>query len=512
VNRVTLNLATRPFRNNTVVGSVLAAVVAAAIAATVYNGYVYTNYGGRDKELHEEETRHRERLAALESDERTLSREIATRDFKRLLGRGQFAADLILKRAFSWTLLFNKLENVMPAEVMMTAIRPHISNEGIVIRVEGIAKNHGALISLEESLLKNPAFARVSPVSERRLNPSRPEITFLLQFDYLSSKAVPGPDAVASGAAPGPPAEPGPSATPPGTAEAAAATPTPGTGTASASAPGGPPAVAQSRATQTEPRPVLGTVGRDGRPRTSELVAHMLVAPGGFYPDTPPPAPPESKAPSKKSRGRSHDAKPAPAQGGPASAPVTSGAQGAASAPARSGAPGVPAAAAKLADSGPVSGSGVSAAAWQDGAVRTQARPPLVAGLPARRDPNLGPPSAGRKPRPVPARPAEPIPATRLDEPLRFSARPVGDVYAALSRAHGVRFDIDPTVDRRAPVSADLAGKNLKDAIAVLSKLAGHRVLRVEDGVYRVVPLAGGEPLADRPVQEEPLPATEVKP
>jgi ferric-dicitrate binding protein FerR (iron transport regulator) len=106
----------------------------------------------------------------------------------------------------------------------------------------------------------------------------------------------------------------------------------------------------------------------------------------------------------------------------------------------------------------------------------------------------------------------EPIAATRLDEPLKFSARPVGDVYAALSRAHGVRFDIDPTVDRRAPVSADLAGKNLKEAIALLSKLAGHRVLRVQDGVYRVVPLAGGEPLGERPIQEEALPASGVKP
>jgi Tfp pilus assembly protein PilN len=486
VNRVTLNLATRPFRNNTVVGSVLAAVAAAALLATVYNGYVYTNHGSRDKELREEEKHHRERLAALESDERTLSREIASRDFKRLFGRGQFAGDLILKRAFSWTLLFNKLENVMPNEVMMTAIRPHISNEGIVIRVEGIAKNHGALITLEESLLKNPVFARVSPVSERRLNPSRPEITFVLQFDYLSSNVVPAPDAVASGAVPGTPAEPGPSAIPSATAETAAATPNPQTGTTVASAPGGPPAVAQKGATQTQSRPVLGTVGRDGRPRTSEVVARVQVAPGGFYPDAPPPVAPEPTTSLKRPRGKSHDVKPAPVPGTPASAPVTSGA-------------------AKASDGG-------SAAAWEDGTVRNVARPPLVAGLPARRDPNVGAPSAGRKPRPVSARPAEPIAATRLDEPLRFTARPVGEVYAALSRAHGVRFDIDPTVDRRAPVSADLAGKNLKDAIAFLSRLTGNRVLRVEDGVYRVVPLAGGEPLADRPVQEEPIPATEVKP
>jgi len=511
VNRVTLNLASRPFRNNTVVGSVLAAVVAVAVGATVFNLYVYTNYGGQDRQLREEETRHRERLAALESDERTLSKEIATRDFKRLFGRGQFAGDLILKRAFSWTLLFNKLESVMPAEVMMTAIRPHISNEGIVIRVEGIAKNHGALISLEESLQKTTVFAKVSPISERRLNPSRPEISFVMQFDYLASKVVPGPDAVASGALPAQTAEPGPSTTPPGTAEAAAATPAPAAATVAASTPGAPTAAAPAGATEGQPIPVLGTVGRDGRPRTSELVARMLAAPGGFYPDTPPPSPPEPKTPTKKPRGKSADAKPAPAPAAPAGAPVTSGTQGAAPAPVRGGGAGAADPAARTSDGRPPD-SGVSAAAWQDGAIRNLARPPLVAGLPPRRDPNLGPPPAAKKPKFAPARPAQPVPATRLDERLSFAARPVGDVYAALSRAHGVRFDIDPTVDTRAPVSADLGGKSLKDAIAVLSKLAGHRVLRVQDGVYRVVPLAGGEPLADRPVQEEALPANEVKP
>ena len=237
----------------------------------------------------------------------------------------------------------------------------------------------------------------------------------------------------------------------------------------------------------------------------------MLAAPGGVYPDTPPPSPPEPKTPTKKSRGKSPDAKPAPAQAAPAGAPVTSGGQAPVSAPVRGGGAGVSDPAAQTSDGRPPDSS-VSAAAWQDGAIRNVARPPLVAGLPARRDPNLGPPPAAKKPKSAPARPAQPTPATRLDERLSFSARPVSEVYAALSRAHGVRFDIDPTVDTRAPVSADLGGKNLKDAIAVLSKLAGHKVLRVKDGVYRVVPLAGGEPLADRPVQEEALPANEVKP
>jgi hypothetical protein len=105
-----------------------------------------------------------------------------------------------------------------------------------------------------------------------------------------------------------------------------------------------------------------------------------------------------------------------------------------------------------------------------------------------------------------------PIPAMRLDVPLTFSARPVGDIYAALSTAHAVRIEIDPTVDRRARVTADLSGKSLNEAFASVSKMAGHKVVRVGDGLYRVVPLAGGEPLGDHPVQEEPLPGSEVKP
>ena len=506
MNRVTLNLATHPFRNNTVVGSVLAAVVAAAIGATVYNGYVYTNYGGRFHGLEQEEKQQRERLQALETEERRLSKEIAAHDFKRLYGRGQFAGDLILKRAFSWTLLFNKLESLMPPDVMMTAIRPHISSEGIDIRVEGIAKNHGALISLEDALLKNTAFTRVYPASERRLNPSRPEITFVMQFDYLSSKTIPGPEAVAA-ASP----EPSPGE---GQTQAAAPSPSPTPPVALLGPPAqkGPPATAAptapTAAGPTAEGPVLGTVGRDGRPRTLEVLAQIVAAPGGFYPDIK--APPEAATDAKKPKGGQRGvARPAAEPTPPAStrppgtAPAASKSTGAAGA---TGGPPAPS------GSRPGAGGQLSTAALPGGPLVPTARPPLVPGMPARRDPNRGAPAVAQKPQVVPQRPAEPIPATRLDTSLRFSARPVGDVYAALSRAHGVRFEIDPTVDARAPVSVDLGGKNLKDAIAVLSKLAGHRIVRVKDGVYRVVLLAGGEPLADRPLQEEPLQAAEPGP
>jgi len=467
VNTITLNLSTRPFRNNLVVGTVLVVVAAAVVLATVYNVYIFMNHGGHYEQVRREERQHLDRLGTLETEERGLAREIQTRDFRRLYGRGQYAGELILKRAFSWTLLFNHLENVIPPDLMMTAIRPQITSQGIVIRVDGIAKNHDALYGLEDTLQKNPVFTHVQPLTERKINPGRPDLSFAMSFDYLPAKAVPKPAAVASGAMPAAAA-----ATPPGPGAGAAAPVVAHAGPAGA---GGAPA------------PVLGTVGRDGLPRTPEVLARLIAAPGGFYPETPP-APQEPLDTSRRPKGRTHDGKtvPAPAtQNGPAPAAPPPGAR-------QGGAPG-------------------SAATWQDGPNYLVARPPLVPGLPARRDPNQGSkPAVKTQPEKPVAR--EPIPARRLDVALQFTATPVGEVYAALGVAHGVTFVIDPAVDRRTTVTADLGGQKLKDALAMVSRLAGHAIVREDAKLYRVFPAGGGEPMAEKPVQEETLPAAGVHP
>ncbi|HKB08973.1 MAG TPA: hypothetical protein VKF61_11890 [Candidatus Polarisedimenticolia bacterium] len=509
MNRITLNLASRPFRNNTIVGAVLAGAVATLIAATVYNGYVFLNYGGHYRALQNEERQHRERLTALTNEERTLSKQIQARDFRSLYGRGVFADNLILKRSFSWTLLFNRLEDLVPSEVMMTAVRPNISGEKTVIRVDGVARNHGGLLALEESLQKNPVFARVHPIYERRVNPSRPEIDFALEFDYFPTPSPPGPDAVASGggpaaASPAPvPAAPTPtpstiaSAPPPGPASSAARpSATPGEGAARAAAPA------------AGPHQVIGTVGRDGRPRTPELLARVIAAPGGFYPTTPPEQ--EAAPPSKKPRGKPRDAAQSPARDSTRVVPTQAGAVSSrdSTAPSPSLSAGATQAATQPAPP-PGAGTG-STATWQDGASPGAGRPGALA---RGRIPS---PGAGRSSvrtnRGAGPKPPAPVPATRLDVPLKFFSRPVGDVYAALSSAHAVRIEIDPTVDQKARVTADLSGKSLAEAFASLSKLTGHKVLRVEEGIYRVVTLAGGEPLGDRSVQEEPLLGSEVKP
>jgi hypothetical protein len=474
VKPITLNLASRPFRNNTVVGSVLAGIAALLIAATAANVYVFVRYGGRDAALRAGRDADQGRLVSVDGEERGLAQEIARRDFKRLYERGRFANDLILRRAFSWTLLFNKLETVVPPDVMMTAIRPNITADGIVVRIDGVARNYAAFISLQEKLLANPVFSRVYPVSERRLNPSLPQVTFALNFGYLPKVAAGVPPAVVAG----PAGSAAGAEAPPSPAAVAAATPgaPPDAATGAAPAPPRAPAETQAAAPSAPPAPAGSVVGRDGLPRAATL-ARLVAAPGGLYvpSDSDSSDRPREAAPGKGKRGA---APPGPRPAAAASPPPGSGRTSASPQGTRGAAGGGP------------------------------------AGSPSKGEPGLPPwlqPArpAGRAPGAVPA---AAVPALRLDVALAFAGKPVAEVYDALARAHGVRFALDGGVDPAAKITANLSGKSLQDAIAIVARAAGHRVTRQADGVYRVAAASGGEPIRDRPVTEESLPPPGGKP
>ncbi len=451
------NLASRPFRNNAVLGSVLGSIAALLVLATVFNLTLFLRHGSSYAEMNHEQASDRERLAKVDLEEARLAREIQKRDFRRLQARERIAGELILRHAFSWTLLFNKLETVVPAEVMMTAIRPNITADAIVVRVDGVAKSYFAFLDLQDKLLANQVFARISPISERKLNPSRPEITFALNFGYLPKVAAPAA-LLAAGAAPGAaagstsPASPGAAAGAPSPASPgrAAGTPTP-----RVAAPAPVPASA----------PALGIVGRDGQLRTATALSRMFAAPGSIY--LPPGARPSAPAAPKQAGPKPQKPRAAPAGTPPA-----------------------------------------ATAAPQPSARLLQVPVRGEPGLPPGLLPGALPPKvrmAAEVGRGV-------VPADRLDLPMRFADRPVGEIYAALAQAHGVRFDLDPGVDPRARISASLSGKTLADAIAIVARAAGHRVHRESDGVYRVVLPAGGAAIADKPLQEETLFPAEGRP
>ncbi len=477
-----LNVASRPFLNNRVVGTAIGVAGAALILATVWNLSVYLGYGGSYRQLSLEERQDRAKFATFFNDERTLMKEVQARDFRGAWDRGRLAGDLISRWSFSWTLLFNRLEQVMPVDVMMTAIRPTFGPQGIVVRVEGVAKSQPALINFEEALLQRSAFRRIYPLSERRLNPSRPEISFVVNFDYVPGQEVaPVVTTAAAGSSTDAPAEA------PAPAAAAAASPTPAMTPPVATAANVAPATTEpTRPAATPPALVMtaGTVARDGQVRTPELLARLLVAPGGVYES--PEAQHQREAQARQDRRGRKGSKPASTAPGAATPPASAASPTPGTSPAGTttsrGTPSSPRA------------SATSAAASPRVAM------PKGEGLPRG---TVGPAAA----RPATERLRPAVPATRLDVPLVFEARPVGDIYDALARAHHVRFEVDGGVDRNARVTVNLQGTILPDAIRMVARVAGHRVVRQGEGAYRVALATGGEPMGDRPVGEESLAA-----
>lgn len=523
---LTTNLATRPFRNNTVIGSIVAGVAAALLIATIYNLYIFLSYGSSYALLLEDQELNRAKLEALEVEERALVEQIEARDFAAAFDQGSVANELILKRTFSWTELFNKLEDLMPPEVMMSAIRPNVTSSAIVVRVEGVAKTHLAFLSLQENLLAHESFSEVYPVSIRRLNPSRPEINFILNFNYRQSERTPGDTVVAESAA-APPMESSLDVAAGGAADERA--------------------LRRDEVLRAAAAANVLPVGRDGRPRTLEVIARRMVAPGGVY--DPSPLQPSGASTGDIQQGSRQQA--GAASSGPTrevAAPESAPPIG--SAPAVSTAAASPSAGVAAGRSGeggsaagaPAGGDGTTAAtktsqATQAGAPpRTRASastPPELARRLQRRRAAAAPAgtktgatgaAAGAVTPEQTASGAEeetaasqaaagsPQPPVRPDLDLNFVDRPVSDLYRMLEQAHGVRFVVDAAIDRNAALTVDLTGLSLQDVVTVMEQVANQRITLLRPGTYQVVAISDGEPLLDPPVEEENLPATEGAP
>ena len=102
-----------------------------------------------------------ERRAASRREE-TLLRTIEVARSELLASRATFANDIIKAHSFSWTRLFNELEKVMPLGARVVNIRPHM-DDGIRVRINGIARNVNSFWELQDNLQAWPVFGNVYP-------------------------------------------------------------------------------------------------------------------------------------------------------------------------------------------------------------------------------------------------------------------------------------------------------------------------------------------------------------
>jgi len=192
-----LNVASRPFRNNTPIWTAHGLLLGGVVAFSAWNAHTSITATRKLDALQADLGSVERQLGELDRREDSAIKGIRVFDPKTLKVQADKANDIILRRGLSWTRLFNTLERVVPYEVRMTAVRPIYGTsqaavggsrgevfEGTVpVDVEGRAQSFESFLEFERALIVDPHFAGVEPIrSESSLGSS--EVSFQLRFLY----------------------------------------------------------------------------------------------------------------------------------------------------------------------------------------------------------------------------------------------------------------------------------------------------------------------------------------
>ena len=150
-----MNFSTRPFYNERGVYFVLGILGVVAIL-------LFTFSVGRFSRLFQEELSLNEAVAMNQSEIDRLTAELQMFETDYFGGLRESEThvirvvnELLKRRAFSWTLFLNRIEEALPTEVTLTAIRPDFSNGRVEVELAVVADSVGVLDrfigALEES-------------------------------------------------------------------------------------------------------------------------------------------------------------------------------------------------------------------------------------------------------------------------------------------------------------------------------------------------------------------------
>jgi Tfp pilus assembly protein PilN len=163
------NLATRPDRGNQRFAGRLSLAAGAAVLATIVNGVSVVYYMRSDTQLKAQAAQHEARAAEQRRAAARLRSTIAATDSGAVAADVAQARELIARRAFSWTELFNRFEATLPAGVRLTSVRPGVGGtDGIVLEVSVIARSVDDLDRFLRDLEGTGSFDRVLARDERR--------------------------------------------------------------------------------------------------------------------------------------------------------------------------------------------------------------------------------------------------------------------------------------------------------------------------------------------------------
>jgi len=204
---ITTNLATRPFYNERAVHFwvLLAALILGAITAINIARLRY--YSRSDTELATATARDEARTADLKASAVKLRASVDAKQIEAASGQAREANDLIDRRTFSWTELFNRFEATLPDQVRITSVRPRLDRDrGIVLEITVLSQ--GGIDDVDkfmEQLVTTGAFTGLLSKEEHPNEAGQIQASLeAVYFPHVAEGAPPVPTS-----APATPASPG---------------------------------------------------------------------------------------------------------------------------------------------------------------------------------------------------------------------------------------------------------------------------------------------------------------
>jgi hypothetical protein len=198
-----LNLSSAPFRNNILIWVSCGLAVALLAIFTLWNVYSYNDVQRSLGSLEDSIETLDQKFSDLNTRQTTANREISKFDLESLEVRAFMANEVIGSKAFSWTLLFNHMEEVLPWNVQMVSIHPifrkgrqrrdddaEASRSDFAVVVEGVSKDLLALLDFERALFAHNQFDRPEPDQHEVLDTG--EVGFSLKFTYFTHAMTDG--------------------------------------------------------------------------------------------------------------------------------------------------------------------------------------------------------------------------------------------------------------------------------------------------------------------------------
>jgi len=164
------NLSTRPFYNERIVRLCLIMFLLVVASVTALNVTRVVRYSGSDAQLSEQAARDEARAAELRKSAVRLRASVDPRQIEFASLEARQANDLIDRRTFSWTEIFNLFESTLPDDVRITSFRSKIEKGQIVLTITIVARGPEDVSSFMDNMERTGVFSQVGATLEERIN------------------------------------------------------------------------------------------------------------------------------------------------------------------------------------------------------------------------------------------------------------------------------------------------------------------------------------------------------